>query len=239
MTVLGTTLKYCIECDNLNVAIPASKKNLKANLGLTYGEFYLIAGSANSGKTLLFDAISGQEKNYSGSIKLLDKELALLSFDEVLSLKRQVGFFHQTAPILSHLNAYDQIEYVLELKGHNQEASRGYAQELLVWLGLNSDQLKGCFVKDLSKKNQVKLQLAQAIIKQPKVLILDDPLEKLDASDRLEFLLYLKELFKAGMTVILFTRHQSVSRAFATSVLHLEQETLFYEVAYASRASSF
>ena len=236
--VLNKSFKYCIECHDVSFAIPSSTKRMTLNIALPHGEFYLIAGASNSCKTLFCDLLKGGAFFYSGKLKVLDKDLASLNLDELLSYRREIGFVYEKPLVLKGLSSFDQVLYTLELQGHSKEVAIKYAMDLLSWLSLNPDHLQGNYLFDLSRKNQVKVELAKAIIKQPKLLILDDPLERLDASDRLDFLLYLKELYKAGMTIILLTRHQSVARPFATSVLRLENETLLFEVPYVAASAS-
>ena len=186
------------------------------NLRFPDGKFSSILGPSGSGKTTLLYLISGIYKPSRGEI-LFDGE----DVSQLPPNKRNVGLVFQNYALYPHMTVFENIAFPLTIKG----LPRGEIEERVhsVARMLHIDELLDRYPHQISGGQQQRVALARALVKEPALLLLDEPLSNLDALVRLEIRGELKRLQRRlGITTIYVTHDQSEALAMADliAVIH-------------------
>jgi multiple sugar transport system ATP-binding protein len=177
--------------------------------------YTIVLGPSGSGKTTTLRIISGLETPEEGKIILDDKDI---TYDP--PWKRDIGVVFQNYALYPHLTAYENIAVPLKVKKlDNREIDRRI-RKIADVLGITNELYK--YPSQLSGGQQQRVAIARALVKEPKVLLLDEPLSNLDARLRLDVRSFLKELQKKlEMTVIHVTHDQEEAMAIADNIVLL------------------
>lgn len=169
--------------------------------------YAVVLGPSGSGKTTLLRLIAGLERPDEGSIWLDDKEITKLPVWE-----RDVGIVFQNYALYPHLTVFENIAMPLKNKKLPKEEIRRRVEHIAEVLNIK-DQLHK-YPHQLSGGQQQRVAIARALVKEPKILLLDEPLSNLDARLRLDVRGFLKELQRnVGATVIHVTHDQEEAMA--------------------------
>lgn len=184
------------------------------------GEIFALLGPSGCGKSTLLRIISGFETPSSGELLLDGKDMTQLAPN-----KRPINMVFQSYAVFPHMSVYDNVAYGLKMeKLPTREISERVTQALeQVHLTSLADRKPD----QLSGGQQQRVALARALIKQPRVLLLDEPLSALDAKLRDAMRLELVKLQKSvGITFIIVTHDQSEAMAMADRIAVLESGRL-------------
>jgi ABC-2 type transport system ATP-binding protein len=165
------------------------------------GEFFGLLGPNGAGKTTTINAIVGLSTITAGAIRLFGLDVAR----DWRPARRLVGLSPQEYNFDRYLNIRDILIYQAGYYGLHGPAIRRRADDLLEQFGLTS-KAKQVYTR-LSGGMKRRLTIARALIHQPKLLILDEPTAGVDVELRLELWAFLKELNRAGTTIILTTHY--------------------------------
>jgi len=174
-------------------------------------QFYTLLGPSGCGKTTILRCIAGLEQPDAGEIQLGDT--VVFSADRRVNLapeKRGIGMVFQSYAIWPHMRVFDNVAFPLQ-EG-SQRFSRGEIRER-VMKALETVRLEGMEKRDatqLSGGQQQRLALARALVGEPKVLLLDEPLSNLDAQLRAEMRLELRELQRRIRITTLYVTHDQI-----------------------------
>jgi len=163
-------------------------------LSLNEGEILGLLGHNGAGKTTTMKLILGVISATAGSVKLFDKSPTGAHAD---TLRRNMGYLPENVSFYNQLSGREVLDYFAELKGISVKARNG----LLERVGLNDAADRR--VKTYSKGMRQRLGLAQALLGQPSLLLLDEPTAGLDPAATNEFYRILDELRNQGSTVLL------------------------------------
>lgn len=185
--------------DDLNLAIPA-------------GELYALLGPNGAGKTTTLRMVAGLLKPDKGAIRIFGID----AFAEPIQAKRMVAWLPDEPMIYDKLTPLEYLEFVAGLwsVGRNQAMAR--AEELLRWLDLWSHRDERC--EGFSRGMKQKTALAGALIHDPRLLILDEPLSGLDAAMARQVKDLLVRRVRDGGTVILTTHILDVAERLAERI---------------------
>ncbi len=201
------------------------------NLYVRKGEFITFLGPSGCGKTTTLRMIAGFEKPTSGKVYLNGQDIT-----NVPPYKRPVNTVFQRYALFPHLNVYDNIAYGLKLKkvkvtyedslGNTIEKIEKYSKEeiaLKVKKALKMVDLEDFekrSVTTLSGGQQQRIAIARAIVNEPEILLLDEPLGALDLKMRKEMQIELKEMHrKLGITFIYVTHDQEEALTMSDTVV--------------------
>lgn len=148
-----------------------SLKNISLNL--EKGEHYVILGASGSGKTLLLESIAGRYALSKGEIFLGKKSLHNLPPEE-----REIGFVYQNYELFPHLTVEGNIALPLKIKKFPKEEINSKVFSIMEELDILS--IKDRPVTSLSGGEKQRTSIARAIIREPKLLLLDEPMSALD-----------------------------------------------------------
>jgi ABC-2 type transport system ATP-binding protein len=167
------------------------------NLSVAAGQFFGFLGPNGAGKSTTIKMLTGLLAPTSGSIRILDQDLAANSAE----VKRQIGVVPEGMALFGRLTATEYLRFVGRMYGLDQATTLQRTQELLEFMGLADEQKK--LITDFSHGMQKKLALAAAVIHGPKVLFLDEPFEGVDAVAAGTLKAMLQGMISRGATIFL------------------------------------
>ena len=193
-----------------------------ASFEASRGTIVALLGASGSGKTTLLRCIAGLEQPEGGRIEIggtvvLDAARGLALPPE----KRNIGLVFQSYALWPHRNVFDNVAYGLKLRGIVGEEARGRVMAILEKLGLG--HLSERFPDQLSGGQQQRVAICRALVYEPRVLLMDEPLSNLDAKLREDARYWIRKLIlELGICAIMVTHDQAEALAMADHVLLLE-----------------
>ena len=175
------------------------------SLSIEAGEFVSLLGPSGCGKSTTLNLIAGLEEPSSGSIRIGDLDVTRLP-----PQRRNVAMVFQNYALYPHLTAFDNIAFPLRLKRRHlgPDEIRGLVERTAGALGISA--LLGRRPGELSGGQRQRVALGRALVRQPSVFLLDEPLSNLDNQLRVEMRSELKELHdRVGATMVYVTHDQA------------------------------
>jgi putative ABC transport system ATP-binding protein len=182
------------------------------NLEIPDGEWLAIQGPTGHGKSTLLQILGGLDRATSGSVFFDGRDLTKLRETEMTKMRAtSVGFIFQTFNLIPTLSAQENVETALVPLGVSDRSRRARATEALESVGLG-DRLKH-LPGELSGGQQQRVAIARALVKEPKVLLADEPTGNLDEDTRDEIIGLLEKLWQEkGLSLVIVTHDTSVAR---------------------------
>ena len=182
------------------------------NLVICDGEWLAIQGPTGHGKSTLLQILGGLDRPTSGTVEFDGVNLARLPETRVTRERaRSIGFVFQTFNLIPTLSAAENVEVALVPLGFPASERRMRAEEGLSAVGLG-DRLRH-LPSELSGGQQQRVAIARALVKEPRVLLADEPTGNLDEDTRDEIIALLDSLWRErGLTLILVTHDSAVAR---------------------------
>jgi putative ABC transport system ATP-binding protein len=184
----------------------------EVDLVIEKGEWLAVQGPTGHGKTTLLQMLGGLDRPTSGTVEFDGRDLATLQESQVTKLRAtSIGFVFQTFNLIPTLSAQENVEAALVPLRIGPGARRSRAAQALERLGLG-DRLRH-LPSELSGGEQQRVAIARALVKQPKVLLADEPTGNLDAGTRDEIMALLDKIWRDhGLTLVLVTHDDAVAR---------------------------
>ena len=175
------------------------------NLSVDKGEFVVILGSSGAGKSTMLNIIGGMDNATSGKYYVDKTDVTALSDKELAAFRRRdVGFVFQFYNLIPNLTVKENIQVCEYLTKNPLDLD-----DLLETLGLTAHQNK--FPSQLSGGQQQRCAIARALIKNPKLLLCDEPTGALDSNTSRDILVLLEEInAKYGTTMLIVTHNNSI-----------------------------
>ena len=173
------------------------------------GEFYALLGPNGAGKTTTLRMVAGLLKPDAGSISVFGIDARA----EPVAAKRLMAWVSDKPMIYDKLTPFEYLEFVAGLWGIDAAAAEPAARELLDWLGLAPHADERC--EGFSRGMRQKVALAGALVHDPSLIILDEPLTGLDAGTARQVKEVLQERVRGGRTVIMTTHILEVAERMA------------------------
>ncbi|MBO6045350.1 MAG: ABC transporter ATP-binding protein, partial [Bacteroidales bacterium] len=209
--------KKIIEIKNVCKSFSGKDVLKDINLYINQGEFLTLLGPSGCGKTTLLRMIAGFLKPDEGSILLDGKDLEGTS-----PYERPLNTVFQRYALFPHLDVYDNIAFGLKLKKVPQEEIDKRVRRVLKLVAMSDYEDRD--VETLSGGQQQRIAIARAIVNQPKVLLLDEPLAALDLKMRKDMQIELKEMHKQlGITFIYVTHDQEEALTLSDTVVVMNE----------------
>ncbi len=188
------------------------------SLDISEGEFVSIMGPSGSGKSTLLHILGLLDKPSTGSYKLADKEISLLSDDELASLRNKfMGFVFQSYNLLARMSAKENV--ALPKIYFNGNKTLFDETLMLKKVGLE-DRIKHK-PNELSGGQQQRVAIARALINNPLLIFADEPTGNLDTKSASEIIDILKELNNSGISIVMVTHESNLARA-ASRIITLQ-----------------
>ena len=182
------------------------------DLGVRTGEFYALLGPNGAGKTTTLRMIAGLLRPDAGGIRVCGVD----ALDDPVAAKRMMAWVSDEPMIYDKLTPREYLEFVAGLWDVAPGMAQVRADELLDWLDLAPHAQERC--EGFSKGMRQKVALAGALIHDPRLIILDEPLTGLDAGSARQVKSVLRERVRAGGTVIMTTHILEVAERMADRI---------------------
>ena len=176
------------------------------------GEFYTLLGPNGAGKTTTLRMLTGLLRPDAGAISVFGID----ALADPVAAKQIMAWLSEEPMIYDKLSPMEYLELVAGLWGVAAESAQARARELLGWLGLEDHGDSRC--EGFSKGMKQKVALAGALVHEPRLIILDEPLTGLDAGSARQVKAALRERVRAGGTVIMTTHILEVAERMADRI---------------------
>jgi cell division transport system ATP-binding protein len=171
-------------------------------------EFVIIVGHSGAGKSTLLKLLTREEKPTAGKIivggidydKLKDKEIPLL--------RRKIGVVFQDYKLLPNKNVFENVAFALEMVGMTNNEIHHTVPRVLDIVGLKGKEKR--MPRELSGGERQRVAIARSIVRQPKILIADEPTGNLDPKHAWDVIKVLEKINRYGTTVLLTTHNQEI-----------------------------
>ena len=189
-------------------------------LNIEKGEFLSIAGPSGSGKTTLLNLIGCLDKATSGEIYIVGEAVSDKSKKELALLRRQrLGFVFQSFNLIPVLTAYENVSFALSLLGINGTEIKERTYGILEEVGLKG--LETRLPGELSGGQQQRVAVARALIKEPDMVLADEPTANLDSDTGREILDLMVALNQEHGTTFVFSTHDQMVMDYARRLVKL------------------
>src|SRR5712671_3786330 len=169
----------------------------RARLAVAHGEFVAIVGPTGCGKSTLLNVAAGLLRPVSGTVRIFDAPLT--------GLNRDAGYLFQADALFPWKTATDNVAIGLEISGVARDEALARAQQWLTSVGLGA--FGNRYPHMLSGGQRKRVGLAQVLIRDPKILLMDEPFGPLDAQTRQIMGNLLLQLWNADRKAVLFVTH--------------------------------
>ncbi|MEH7844685.1 ABC transporter ATP-binding protein [Rhizobium laguerreae] len=207
------------------------------SLTIERGTLVTLLGPSGCGKTTTLRMLAGLEHPSAGKVLIGGKDVTMLPANE-----RDVSMVFQSYALFPHMNARDNVAYGLESSGFNRKEAREKAEEGLALVGLAG--MGHRLPAELSGGQQQRVAVARALVLEPQVLLLDEPLSNLDARLRRKVRTDIRELQqRLGFTAVYVTHDQDEALAVSDRIIIMKDGEVAQSGAprelYESPASAF
>jgi ABC-2 type transport system ATP-binding protein len=182
------------------------------DLAVRTGEFYALLGPNGAGKTTILRMVAGLLRPDAGAIRIFGVD----ALADPVAAKRVVAWVSDEPMIYDKLTPFEYLEFVAGLWGVDAATAQTRARDLVGWLGLADHAHERC--EGFSKGMRQKVALAGALVHDPKLIVLDEPLTGLDAGSARQVKEVLRARVRAGGAVVMTTHILEVAERMADRI---------------------
>lgn len=191
------------------------------SLDLYPGQHKVLIGPSGGGKSTLLQCMNYLIAPDAGSIVLDGRPVDPNSRKELYAFRQQVGMIFQDFNLFDHLTALDNVSIALrKVKGQPRKTAEERARAELARVGL-ADRADH-YPAELSGGQKQRVSIARALAMDPKVMLLDEPTSALDPELTGEVVAVIRDLARAGMTMVMATHHMALMRTLADEILFMQ-----------------
>lgn len=191
------------------------------NFHIKKGEFVFITGASGAGKSTIIRLILKEINPDKGQIYLDGENVTKVSRRMIPQIRSKVGVVFQDFRLLADRTVYENIEFVLNVKGLSKKEKTKKIDEVLGLVKL-LDRKKS-YPHELSGGERQRVSIARALSIEPTVLIADEPTGNLDPVTEWDIISYFEEINKLGTTVIINTHSKEIVNALNKRVITLDK----------------
>ncbi len=171
-------------------------------------EFVIVVGPSGAGKSTLLKLLTREEKPSSGKIVVGGIDYERLKDRNIPQLRRRIGVVFQDFKLLPNKTVFENVAFALEVVGVGKKEIKHTVPKVLNIVGLKGKEKN--YPRELSGGERQRVAIARAIVRQPKILIADEPTGNLDPKHAWDVIRVLEKINKYGTTVLLTTHNQEI-----------------------------
>lgn len=192
----------------------------KVSLFIEPREFVILVGTSGAGKSTLLKLLTREEKPTSGKIVVGGIDYDGLKDSQIPMLRRKIGVVFQDFKLLPQRNVFENIAFALEIAGVTKHEIKSTVPKVIELVGLRGKEKQ--FPNELSGGERQRVAIARAVVRQPKILIADEPTGNLDPKNSWDIIRLLEKINKYGTTVLLTTHNANIVNKLKRRVITLE-----------------
>ncbi len=179
------------------------------------GELMVVLGESGCGKSTLLNIIGGMDRMTEGKLIVEGKDMSNPSEDELTEYRREyIGFIFQAYNLMPNLSAYENIEFIGEISDNPMDS-----MEALRMVGLEAKA--NSMPTALSGGQMQRVSIARALVKNPKIILADEPTAALDYDTSIKVLKVIEDIVKEHKTTVLMVTHNPEIAKMANRVVKL------------------
>lgn len=187
-------------------------------------EFVIIVGPSGAGKSTLLKLLTREEKPTSGKIIVGGIDYESLKDKEIPLLRRKIGVVFQDFKLLPNKTVFENVAFALEIVGMGNKEINHTVPRVLDIVGLKGKEKR--MPKELSGGERQRVAIARAIVRQPRILIADEPTGNLDPKHAWDVIRVLEKINRYGTTVLLTTHNQEIVNKLKRRVITIQDGTI-------------
>jgi cell division transport system ATP-binding protein len=183
-------------------------------------EFVIVVGQSGAGKTTLLKLLTREERPTTGKIIVGGVDYDKLKDKDIPLLRRKIGVVFQDFKLLPHRTVFENVAFALEIVGISNREIKHTVPKVLDIVNLSG---KGnAYPRQLSGGERQRVAIARAIVRQPRILVADEPTGNLDPKHAWDVIKVLEKINRYGTTVLLTTHNQEIVNKLKRRVVTLK-----------------
>ena len=191
------------------------------DLSIAKGDFLFLTGQTGSGKTTLMRLIYMDIFPDEGEVAVAGFLSSTIKEEEIPFLRRRIGIIFQDFKLLRDKTVYENVAFALEVTGQSGRKMREKVMKALTLVGLSHK--RNDFPYTLSGGEQQKTAIARALVREPFILLADEPTGNIDPEGSEEIIRLLQEVNTAGTAVLMATHDVELAKRMGGKFVNLEQ----------------
>jgi len=189
------------------------------NVHIEPKEFAILVGSSGAGKSTFLRLLTREEKQTEGKIIVGGLDYDELKHRNIPLLRRNIGVVFQDFKLLPNKTVFENVAFALEVSGVANKHIKAVVPKVLDLVGI--DDKEHMFPHQLSGGERQRVAIARSIVRQPKILVADEPTGNLDPDNAWEIIEVLKKINSFGTTVLLTTHNKQIVNKLRKRVITL------------------
>jgi cell division transport system ATP-binding protein len=171
-------------------------------------EFVIVVGQSGAGKTTLLRLLTREERPTSGKIIIGGIDYDKLKDKDIPLLRRKIGVVFQDFKLLPNKTVFENVAFALEIVGVSNREIKHTVPKVLDIVNLKGKENR--MPRELSGGERQRVAIARAIVRQPRILVADEPTGNLDPKHAWDVIKVLEKINRYGTTVLLTTHNQDI-----------------------------
>jgi cell division transport system ATP-binding protein len=190
-------------------------------------EFVIMVGTSGAGKSTFLKLLTREEKPSFGKIIVGGVDYDKLPDRNIPLLRRKIGVVFQDFKLLPTRNVFENIAFALEVSGMTNKEIKRTVPKVIELVGLKGKEKS--FPHELSGGEQQRVAIARAVVRQPKILVADEPTGNLDPKHSWDIVSILEKINQYGTTVIMTTHNQEIVSKLQRRIINLENGKVIFD----------
>jgi cell division transport system ATP-binding protein len=195
-------------------------------------EFVIVVGQSGAGKSTLLKLLTREERPTSGKIIIGGVDYDKLKDKNIPQLRRKIGVVFQDFKLLPNRTVFENVAFALEIVGMSNHEIKHTVPKVLDIVNLKGKERS--MPLELSGGERQRVAIARAIVRQPKILIADEPTGNLDPKHAWDVIAVLEKINRYGTTVLLTTHNQEIVNKLKRRVVTIDHGKIASDRAHAS-----
>ena len=192
----------------------------RVSLHIEPKEFVILVGTSGAGKSTLLKLLTCEERATSGKIVVGGIDYDDLKEKQIPLLRRKIGVVFQDFKLLPQRTVFENVAFALEIAGMTNREIKSTVPKVIKLVGLEGKEKQ--FPRQLSGGERQRVAIARAVVRQPKILIADEPTGNLDPRHSWEIVKLLEKINRYGTTVLLTTHNAEIVNKLKRRVVTIE-----------------